>query len=66
MNRCLNDLFGYCYDKPQPKKVHYDKVTFDYRGQPHHDDTVVLKCRNNPYICSYYLTQTKLHTLLTK
>lgn len=66
MNRCLNDIFGYCYNKPHPTRVKYQKSTFDYRGHIHLVTITVTRCINNHQTCAHYLTHIQLQALKTE
>lgn len=66
MERCLNDVFGYCYSKPQPVEHQETTASIDWRGKSHTVAITVIKCLHNQRTCSQYLTHTRLHALLTE
>lgn len=66
MNRCLNDLFGYCKGEPIPTTTPSQVTHFDYRGLPQ-IITLSLPCCSKVYpACRKHLTQTELGSCLAK
>jgi len=56
MNRCLNDLFAYCSNKPQETLKDSYKLASTYRGQPVKVPCTVRACQRYPQTCPHYLT----------
>jgi len=59
MYRCISDIFGYCFAKPNSELREIEVTHLDYRGKPFTQKTPVEVCLNNPRNCSFYQTHSQ-------
>lgn len=66
MNRCLNDIMGYCQGDPKPLTKPIQVTSYDYRGAPFLTSIAYNGCKLSVPSCGTHLTQTELVSYLAK
>ena len=56
MNRCLNEVFGYCLREPHPIEKESYAVQLDYRGLTHKVPTFIKACSFDYHTCPDHLS----------
>ncbi len=56
MNRCLNNLFGYCDTTPSYKDTPTKKTVFDYQGRPFEQSDFTQYCQFDRGTCDHHLS----------
>jgi len=56
MNRCLNDVFGYCGMHQSPPPDLYSRISSDFPGMPNTTRVPDAYCSFHPATCGFYLT----------
>lgn len=62
MNRCLNDVFGYCDGEPKGYWSKEDVTAYDHEGKPYLTPVKVRLCRHDYHTCGKHLKQKELST----
>jgi len=60
MNRCLNDIFGYCGGQPEPITIHDSDTFLDLAGQRQTHTYIITSCKLATGTCGHYLAQVDL------
>ncbi|MBA7696708.1 hypothetical protein ES703_105359 [subsurface metagenome] len=59
MNRCVNNVFGYCTDKPNGKPFTTSRVAGYYKGMPDEVTITTTPCSLDPRTCGKYRSHTQ-------
>lgn len=62
MNRCLNDVFGYCIGEQDPIEAQSYKLELDYRGLTHKVPANIVVCTHDYRTCPYHRIFTETYT----
>ncbi|MBA7701268.1 hypothetical protein ES703_110001 [subsurface metagenome] len=54
MNRCLNNIWGYCDDEPQPVALEEKVTLLLLGGQTTPQTFTTYRCRLDPASCSHF------------
>ena len=64
MNRCLNDIFGYCSGEPHFTTREETYPVYHLVGTTETMLRTITRCKNDHLTCSQYLTHIRLQELL--
>ena len=59
MNRCVNDLFGYCTGQPDGNPETTSRVVGYYKGVPDEVTITITPCSLDPQTCGKYRSHTQ-------
>lgn len=60
MDRCLNNIFGYCRGAPRPIPHCEERTEYNYQGKPVFIPIDAVRCELNELECGQFLTFSEL------
>ena len=64
MNRCFNDIFGYCSGEPEGETTTVKRQYLDMGGKLVDAPITISTCNLDPKTCGFYRTQSQLQKVL--